>query len=51
VYGFCVRQCGPQRQTVCERLGSSLRRECLDLLIPFKRTPSSNDDSGLGYAL
>jgi hypothetical protein len=36
VYGFCVRQCRPQKaNAVCERLGGSLRRECLDLLIPF----------------
>jgi hypothetical protein len=36
VYGLCVRQCGPPKaNAVCERLGGSLRRECLDFLIPF----------------
>jgi hypothetical protein len=29
----------PKANAGCERLGGSLRRECLDFLIPFKRTP------------
>ena len=35
-YGFCERRCEPEG-SVCERLGGSLRRECLDFLIPFNQ--------------
>jgi hypothetical protein len=35
----------PKANAVCERLGGSLRRECLDSLISFNETPSANDCS------
>jgi hypothetical protein len=37
-YGFCQRRCEPRRRTRCaKRLGGSLRRQCLDFLIPFNQ--------------
>jgi hypothetical protein len=35
-YEFCGRRCEPPKaNAVCERVGGSLRRECLDFLLPF----------------
>ena len=39
----------PKANAVCERLGGSLRRECLDFLMPFTRTSSAKDCSGFGH--
>src|SRR5215471_3909648 len=32
---LCTSVRAPKANSVCERLGGSLRRECLDFLIPF----------------
>jgi hypothetical protein len=41
----------PKANSVCERLGGSLRQESSRLVDSLKRTPSANDVSGLGNPL
>jgi hypothetical protein len=41
----------PKANSVCERLGGTLRRECLDYLIPDQRTASEDDYQRVGNPL
>jgi putative transposase len=41
----------PMAYSVCERFGGTLRRECLDFLIPAQRTPPENDYQRMGTSL
>src|SRR5215469_6713596 len=41
----------PKANSVCERLGGSLRRECLDFLLPFNERHLQNNYSGLDQPL
>ena len=41
----------PQANSVCERFGGTLRRECLDYLIPINERHLNNDDQRMGTPL
>ena len=41
----------PQPNSICERFGGTLRRECLNYLIPINERHFENDDQRMGTAL